>query len=105
MLGKMAKSAPRPAFGPPEGPVAACTSRLSCRKVGNTRIFTPDRESSGESRINTSLPSEAEAHMSIVRSTARTSETPLSYVILTPFGQPWGLSISGLSIPSGVASK
>ena len=42
------------------------------------------------SRINTSLPSEAEAHMSIVRSTARTSETPLSYVILTPFGQPWG---------------
>jgi Schlafen, AlbA_2 len=31
MPGKMAKSAPRPAFGLPEGPVAVCTSRRSCR--------------------------------------------------------------------------
>ena len=29
----------------PDARVAVLTSRLSCRKPGNTRIFTPDRES------------------------------------------------------------
>ena len=51
MPGKMARSAPRPPFGLPDAMVAVLTSRLSCRKAGNTRIFTPDRESSGESRF------------------------------------------------------
>ena len=48
MPGKMARSAPRPPFGLPEVPVAVRTSRLSCRKAGKARIFTPVRESSGE---------------------------------------------------------
>jgi hypothetical protein len=34
MPGKMARSAPRPPFGPPIVPAAARTSRLSCRKAG-----------------------------------------------------------------------
>jgi hypothetical protein len=50
MPGKMARSAPRPPFGLTDALVAVLTSRLSCRKAGNTRTFTPDRESSGESR-------------------------------------------------------
>jgi hypothetical protein len=32
-------------------PVAVCTSRRSCRKAGKPRIFMPDRQSSGESRL------------------------------------------------------
>jgi hypothetical protein len=31
------------------GPIAVRTSHLSCRNVGKTRIFTPVRQSSGES--------------------------------------------------------
>jgi hypothetical protein len=30
---------PRPAFGVPDAVAAVLTSRLSCRKAGNTRIF------------------------------------------------------------------
>ena len=41
MPGKMARSAARPPFGLPEVRVAVGTSRLSCRKAGKTRIFTP----------------------------------------------------------------
>jgi hypothetical protein len=48
---KIARSAPRPSFGLPELLVAIHTSRLSCCKAGKARIFTPVRESSGESRI------------------------------------------------------
>ncbi len=51
-LGKMARSAPRPPFGPPVvlGPVR--TSRLVYREGGKALIFTPVRESSGECRLN-----------------------------------------------------
>src|SRR6266446_4030857 len=48
---KIARSAPRPSFGLPELLVAIHTSRQSCCKAGKARIFTPVRESSGESRI------------------------------------------------------
>ena len=51
MPGKMARSAPRPPFGLPDALVAVHTSRLSCRKAGKARIFTPVRESSGESQF------------------------------------------------------
>jgi protein-S-isoprenylcysteine O-methyltransferase Ste14 len=34
---------PRPPFGLPDALVTVLTSRLSCRKAGNTRIFTPDK--------------------------------------------------------------
>src|SRR5450830_1382613 len=51
MPAKMARSAPRPPFGLPEVTVAVRTSLLSCRKAGKTPIFTPVRESSGESRL------------------------------------------------------
>ena len=51
MPAKIARSAPRPPFWLPEMSVAVRTSRLSCRKAGKTRIFTPVRESSGESRL------------------------------------------------------
>src|SRR4029077_3993203 len=44
MPGKIARSAPRPPFGLPDALVAVLTSRLSCRKAGKARIFTPDRE-------------------------------------------------------------
>jgi hypothetical protein len=47
---KIARSTPRLAFGLPEVLVAVSTSRLSCCKAGKARIFTPVRESSGESR-------------------------------------------------------
>src|SRR6266436_257844 len=47
---KIARSAPRPSFGLPELLVAIHTSRQSCCKAGKARIFTPVRESSGESR-------------------------------------------------------
>jgi hypothetical protein len=53
MPGKMANSAPQPPFELPKVPVAVRTSRLSCRKPGKARIFTPDRQSSGESRFTT----------------------------------------------------
>jgi hypothetical protein len=49
---KIARSAPRPSFGLPELLVAIHTSRQSCCKAGKGRIFTPVRESSGESRFN-----------------------------------------------------
>jgi hypothetical protein len=45
---------PRPPFGLPEVPVAVRTSCLSSREAGKALIFTPVRESSGESRLNTS---------------------------------------------------
>jgi hypothetical protein len=48
---KMATSAPRPPFGLPELTVAVRTSLLSCRKAGKTRVFTPVRQPSEESRI------------------------------------------------------
>jgi hypothetical protein len=51
MLGKMARSAPRPTFGLPEALLVVCTPRLSCRKAGKARIFKLVRESSGESRL------------------------------------------------------
>ncbi len=38
----------------PEVTVAVRTSRLSCRKAGKTRVFTPVWESSGESRLTIS---------------------------------------------------
>jgi hypothetical protein len=41
------RTGPRPPFGLPDALVTVLTSRLSCRKAGNTRIFTPDRESFG----------------------------------------------------------
>jgi hypothetical protein len=50
---KIARSTPRLAFGLPEVLVAVSTSRLSCCKAGKARIFTPVRESSGESRLKT----------------------------------------------------
>jgi hypothetical protein len=43
MPGKMARSAPRPPFWLPDALVTVLTSRLSCRKAGNTRISTPGR--------------------------------------------------------------
>src|SRR5437660_4581721 len=49
---KIARSAPRPSFGLPELLVVHPTSRQSCCKAGKARIFTPVRESSGESRVN-----------------------------------------------------
>jgi hypothetical protein len=48
---KIARSAPRPSFGLPALLVAIHTSRQSCCKAGKARIFTPVRESSGESRM------------------------------------------------------
>jgi len=48
---KIARSAPRPAFGLLELLVAIHTSRQSCYEAGKARIFTPVRESSGESRL------------------------------------------------------
>ena len=48
---KIARSAPRPSFGLPELLVAIHTSRQSCCKAAKARIFTPVRESSGESRL------------------------------------------------------
>ena len=53
MPGKIARSAPRPSFGLPELLVAIHTSRRLASKAGKSRIFTPVRESSGESRLRT----------------------------------------------------
>ena len=49
---KVARSAPRPAFELLELLVAIHTSRQSCYEAGKARIFTPVRESSGESRLS-----------------------------------------------------
>src|SRR5450759_1281905 len=51
MPAKMARSAPRPPFGPSEVTVAVRNSLLSCRKAGKPRTSAPIRESSGESRL------------------------------------------------------
>jgi len=51
MPGKMARSAPSTTVRAARRASTVRTSRLSRRKAGNTRIFTPDRESSGESRF------------------------------------------------------
>jgi hypothetical protein len=48
---KITRSAPRPSFGLPEPLVGIHTSRQSCCKAAKARIFTPVRESSGESRV------------------------------------------------------
>jgi hypothetical protein len=61
MPGKMARSAPRPPFGLPDALVTVLTSRLSCRKAGNRRIFAPDRESSGGSRLTRCLRNRVQA--------------------------------------------
>ena len=53
MPAKMSRSAPRPPFRLREVSIAVRTLRLSCRKAGKAPIFTPVRESSGESRLNT----------------------------------------------------
>jgi hypothetical protein len=50
MPAKMSRSAPRPPFRLREVSIAVRTLRLSCRKAGKAPIFTPVRESSGESR-------------------------------------------------------
>src|SRR6185437_3248693 len=52
MPAKMSRSAPRPPFRLREVSIAVRTLRLSCRKAGKAPIFTPVRESSGESRFN-----------------------------------------------------
>src|SRR6476660_8433395 len=54
MPAKMSRSAPRPPFRLREVSIAVRTLRLSCRKAGKAPIFTPVRESSGESRLNRS---------------------------------------------------
>jgi hypothetical protein len=51
MPAKTATSASRPPFGLPELTVAVRTSLLSCRKARKTRVFTPLREPSEESRM------------------------------------------------------
>src|SRR6478672_3674398 len=51
MPAKMSRSAPRPPFRLREVSIAVRTLRLSCRKAGKAPIFTPVRESSGESRL------------------------------------------------------
>jgi hypothetical protein len=40
MPGKIARSAPRPSFGPPELLVAIHTSRQSCCKAGKKREYS-----------------------------------------------------------------
>ena len=56
MPAKIASSAPRPPFELPRVMLAVRTSPLSCWKAGKTRIFTPVRESSGESRLKRASP-------------------------------------------------
>jgi len=50
--GKWPDQPHQPPFGTPEVRIAGCTSRLACRKGGEARVFKPDRESPGESRLN-----------------------------------------------------
>jgi Transposase DDE domain group 1 len=52
MSAKMARSAPRPMFGLPEVTEAVRAPLLSCWKAVNPRIYSPVRESSGESRLS-----------------------------------------------------
>jgi hypothetical protein len=52
---KIARSAPRLSFGLPELLVAIHTSRQSCSKAGKARILALVWESSGESRVHTSV--------------------------------------------------
>ena len=61
MPAKIARSAHRPPFELPKVMVAVRTSPLSCWKAGKTRIFTPVRESSGESRLSLSATADAES--------------------------------------------
>ena len=51
MPAKMARSAPRSAFGPPERPVSVGTSRLSCEKAVKPQYSPPVRASSEESPL------------------------------------------------------
>ena len=51
-IGHRPEPAPRPSFGLTELLVAIHTSRQSCYKAGKARIFSPVRESSGESRLS-----------------------------------------------------
>lgn len=51
---KMTRSGPRLPLGLPEVLVAVHSCCLSCRKAGKPRIFTSDRELSGESRLKLS---------------------------------------------------
>ena len=63
-LGKMARSAPRPPFGPPVVLGAVRTSRLAYREGGKALIFTPVRESSGESQLRSCRKSRSDASAS-----------------------------------------
>jgi hypothetical protein len=54
MPGKMAGLAPRPLFGLPKVTLAVQTERMSSRQAEKALVFTPLRESSGESRLNAS---------------------------------------------------
>jgi hypothetical protein len=51
MPGEMARSGPRPPFGPPVVRVAARSSRPASREARKSLLFTPVRESSGECRF------------------------------------------------------
>ena len=51
MPAKISRSAPRPPFRLREVSIAVRTLRLSYRKAGKAPIFTPVRQSSGESRL------------------------------------------------------
>ena len=51
MPGKIARSTPRPPFGPPVVRVAARSSRLASREAKKSLLFAPVRESSGECRF------------------------------------------------------
>jgi hypothetical protein len=57
MPGKIARSIPRPPFGPPVVRVAARSSRLASREARKSLLFTPVRESSGECRLRYSMNS------------------------------------------------
>ena len=83
MPAKIARSAPRPPFGLPEVLVAVRTSRLSCGKAGKARIFTPVRESSGESRL--------------IPGNARRPTAPVLPLELRGFGMPRLAALTFLS--------
>jgi hypothetical protein len=67
MPAKMSRSAPRPRFRLREVSIAVRTLRLSCRKAGKAPIFTPVRESSGESRLIVSGGRELHYGRSLIR--------------------------------------
>ena len=52
MPAKIARLATRPPYWIPEVSVAVRSSRPSCSKAEQRRIFMADRQSSGESRLN-----------------------------------------------------